>query len=222
MIFHLIRNQIDYRPSENIEKFEQNLNNPEKGVNNIDLNGNGEIDFIRVTEKVVDLTHLIILQVPLGNDDFQDVATIAVEQENGKTYNLQLHGDPTIYGEYFYVVPSNNNFSAWNVIRWLFTPNYHPYYSPYGYSSLPRWWVTRRPLAANVYHSRIATLMGKNFVATRTVRVKTVAKINYRPRTSTLVVNKVTVTHTKSPGPGNGKTTVTTTHTKVVKTGKKH
>ena len=147
-----------FKDSANLEKFEQNLNNPEKGINNIDLNGNGEIDFIRVNEKVSDQTHLIILQVPLGNDDFQDVATIAVEQGNGKKYNLHVQGDPLIYGVNYYVVPANNNFSAWNVMRWLFTPNYHPYYSPYSYKILPNWWSVRRPVTYTDYHARTGYL----------------------------------------------------------------
>ena len=213
-----------FKDSENLEKFEHNLNSSEKGINNIDLNGNGEIDFIRVTEKVVDQTHLIILQVPLSNDDFQDVATIAIEQENGKNYNLHVQGDPVIYGENYYVVPANNDFSAWNVVRWLFSPNYRPYYSPYGYTTLPRWWGIRRPIAYNIYHARIGNFAGKNFITSRTVRVKTVAKVNYHPRTSTLVVKKVSVGHapiapirpTKVVG-----TTVTKTTTKVVKPRKK-
>ncbi len=214
-----------FKDLENLEKFEQNLNDPEKGINNIDLNGNGEVDFIRVTEKVTDEAHLIILQVLLGNDDFQDVATIAVEQENGKNYNLQLQGDPVIYGENYYVVPANNDFGAWNVVRWLFTPNYHPYYSPYGYRTLPNWWSVRRPVTYAVYHARTGVFAGRNFVASKTVRVKTVAKVNYRPRTSTLVVKKVAVTHAPvtPTRPGNGgRTTVTTTNTKVVKPRKNH
>lgn len=214
-----------FKDSENLEKFEQNLNNPEKGINNIDLNGNGEIDFIRVTDKVAAQTHLIILQVPLGNDDYQDVATIALEQENGKNYNLHFQGDPSIYGENYYVVPANNNFSAWKVVRWLFTPNYRPYYSPYGYRTLPNWWSVRRPVTYAVYHTRTGVFAGRNFVASRTVRVKTIANVNYHPRTSTLVVKKVAVTHAPvtPTRPGNGgRTTVVTTNTKVVKPKKNH
>ena len=214
-----------FKNSDNLEKFERDLNAPERGVNNIDLNGNGEIDFIRISEKVTDQTHLIILQVALGKDEFQDVATIAVERENGENYNLQLQGDPGLYGESYYVVPANNDFRAWNVVRWLFTPNYHPYYSAYGYKTLPNWWIVRRPTTYAVYQSKVALFPGRSlFVASKTLRVKTIAKVDYHPRTSTLVVKKVSVT--RNPGPparpvNGGRITITKTTTTVVRPRKK-
>jgi len=199
-----------FKDSDNLEKFEQAINNSETGINNLDLNEDGEVDFVRVTETVADKTHLIVLQTALGEDDLQDVATVAVEQENGTNYNLQLQGDPEIYGDDYYVVPAENNFSGWKVVRWLFRPNYRPYVSPFGYKNRPRWWGVRRPVAASVYRTRAGLFTGRrNFAASRTVRVKTIAKVNYRPRTSTLV-KKTRVTRTTT-NPRNGNQTTTTT-----------
>jgi hypothetical protein len=200
-----------FKDSENLEKFEQTINDAETGINNLDLDEDDAIDFIRVTETVADQTHLIILQTALGENDFQDVATIAVEQEeNGGGYNLQLQGDPSIYGDDYYVVPADNNFSGWKVLSWLYRPNYRPYVSPFGFKNRPRWWrAGRRPLAANVYSTRGGLFAGKNFTATRTVRVKTIAKVNYRPRTSALV-KKTRVTRVNTTNPRNGNQTTTT------------
>ena len=50
-----------FREAENLEAFEKVLNDPEVGINNLDLNGDGYVDYIRVVEDVVDYTHLIIL-----------------------------------------------------------------------------------------------------------------------------------------------------------------
>ncbi len=198
-----------FKESENLEKFEQAINNAETVINNLYLNEDGEVYFVRVIETVADDTHLIVLQTALGEDDFQDVATVAVEQENGTNYNLQLQGDPEIYGDDYYVIPAENNFSGWKVVRWLYRPNYRPYVSPFGYKNRPRWWGVRRPVAASVYRTRAGLFAGrKNFAASRTVRVKTIAKVNYRPRTSTLV-KKTRVTRTTT-NPRNGNQTTTT------------
>jgi hypothetical protein len=116
-----------FKDSDNLEKFEENINNPAQGINNLDLDNDGSVDFIRATEQVNGDTHLIVLQVPLGENDFQDVATIAAERTGGENYNLQIQGDPVIYGADYYVVPADNNFRAWNVVRWIFRPNYRPY-----------------------------------------------------------------------------------------------
>lgn len=204
-----------FKDSENLEKFEQALNSPEGGVNNLDLNKDGQVDFIRVTEQVKGDTHLVILQVPLGEDDYQDVATIAAERESGDKYNVQVQGDTTIYGDNYYVVPAGNNFSAWNVVRWLFRPNYRPYVSVYTYRVRPAWWVARRPVAVAAYRARTGIFVGRrNFVASRTFTVRTVNRVAYRPRASALVVRRpaAAVTHTTTvvrPGVGVRRTETT-------------
>jgi hypothetical protein len=224
-----------FKASENLEKFEQSLNDPETGINNLDLDQNGQVDFIRVTEKVKDDTHLIILQAPVNESEFQDVATIAVDRASGEKYNLHIQGDTVLYGANYYVVPADNNFNAWNVVRWIFRPDYRAYVSPYSYTVLPRWWNVRHPIALNLYRTRTVTFVGRrNFVTSRVVTVRTVNKINYSPRASTIVTRKnnvirtttttatpravvqtraVTTTKTKPAT----QTTTTTTHTRVTK-----
>jgi len=79
---------------------------------------NGEVDFIRVLENVSGDTHLIVLQVPLGNNEFQDVATIEVEKTGAKSYNFQMRGNELIYGPDYYFVPAVATIATWSVIRW--------------------------------------------------------------------------------------------------------
>ena len=203
-----------FKTSETLEKFEESLNHSETGINNLDLDHNGEVDFIRVTETTAGDTHLIVLQAPLTDSESQDVATIAVDRESGEKYNLHIQGDTELYGANYYVVPANNNFSAWNVVRWIFRPNYRAYVSPYGYGSLPRWWGVRHPVALSAYRARTVVFVGRrNFVASKTVTVRTVNKINYHPRTSTIVTRRTTTT-TATPGTVVHTRTVTTTKAK--------
>lgn len=200
-----------FKTSETLEKFEESLNHSETGINNLDLDQNGEVDFIRVTEKVVDDTHLIVLQAPVSESELQDVATIAVERERGEKYNLHVQGDTTLYGANYYVVPADNNFSAWNVVRWIFRPNYQAYVSPFGYRSLPRWWGVRHPVALNIYRARTFAFVGKrNFVASRTLTVRTINKVNYHPRTSTIVTKRTTTTTAVPKGVVDTRTVTTT------------
>ncbi len=188
-----------FTDSGDLEKFEKALNSPENGINNLDLNNDGAVDFVRVTEQLKDDTHLIVLQTPLGDEDFQDVAVIVIEREAGDKYNLQIQGDATIYGAEYYVVPANNNFSAWNVVRSIFRSGYRAYVSPFDYRTRPRWWNVRRPVALSVYRSRTGIFAGRrNFVTSKTVTVKTINKINYRPRASVLLTKKNKITRTET------------------------
>ncbi len=206
-----------FKDSENLEKFEQSLNSSDNGINNLDLNNDEKVDFIRVAEQSKDDTRLIVLQTPLDENDFQDVATIAVEREQNNTYNLQVQGDTTIYGANYYIVPANKNFSAWNIVRWIFTPNYRPYVSVYNYRTLPNWWNVRRPVTITVYRTRTGIFANRrNFVASKTVTVKTLHKVNYTPRRSVLVVKKTKVVNTTNNGGRN--TTVVKTKVNVDKT----
>lgn len=193
-----------FKDAENLEEFEKALNDEENGVNNLDLNEDGEIDFIRVVEEVADNTHVIILQVPLGENEFQDVATIEVEKSGEEAYNMQVHGNEVIYGPDYYVAPTVVHIHTWPLIRWIYRPYYRPYRSAFYFGFYPRWWRPWRPVTIGVYRTRTVRYTRRaTFSVTRTSRVRTVTKVNYRPRSSTLVKKK-TVTRRTTAG---GKTT---------------
>ncbi len=92
--------------AEDLEAFEKALNDPKSEVNNLDLDGNGEVDYIRVEEHVEGNTHVIVLQVPLGENDYQDMATIEVEKLANEEYTLQAVGNEEIYGANYIVEPN--------------------------------------------------------------------------------------------------------------------
>lgn len=93
-----------FKDSPNLKEFEKTLNDPDEGINNLDLDENGEVDFIRVVEEISGDTHIIILQTLLGENEIQDVATIEIEK-SGEDYNMQVSGDEMIYGSHYYIVP---------------------------------------------------------------------------------------------------------------------
>lgn len=178
-----------FKESENLEEFEKSLNDPDIGINNLDLDENGEVDFIRVSEEVADDTHMIILQVPISEDEFQDIATIEVEETGDDEYNMQVRGNEIIYGINYYIYPSYTRISTWPIISWIYRPYYRPYRSIYTYGFYPRWWRPYRPVHINIYRSRAVRLTNRTvFRATRSNRITSIHKINYKSRTSPRVL----------------------------------
>jgi len=200
-----------FKDSKNLEEFEKALNDPETGVNNLDLDENGEVDFIRVVEETADDTRLIILQVPLGDEEFQDIATIEVEKGGDEEYNLQVHGNEDIYGVDYYVAPTVVHIHTWPIIVWLYGPVYHPYRSVYYWGHYPHWWRPYHPVTVNVYHTRTVRYRAHaTFSVTKTSRVRTVSRVKYQPRSSTLVKKSTTKTTIRK---GGKKTTIKRTKT---------
>ncbi|MFQ5751678.1 MAG: hypothetical protein ACE5HI_06725 [bacterium] len=212
-----------FKDAKDLEAFEKALNDPDIGVNNLDLDDNGEVDYIRIVEQVADETHVIILQVPLAENEFQDVATIEVEKTGEDNYNMQVHGDEVIYGVDYYVAPTVVHIHTWPIIPWLYRPHYRPYRSVFYFGFYPRWWRPYRPVKINVYRTRTVNITrSTTFTFAKTNRVRSVAKVNYKPKSTTLVKKKTKITRTTSAKSGK-RTTVTkgvkkTTNTRTGKT----
>ena len=187
-----------FKESETVEAFEKSLNDAEVGINNLDLNDDGEIDVISIAEMVSGDTHLLILRVPMAENEFQDVATIAVEKTVNNQYDLEIQGSEDFYGVNYYVVPSAVNLSGWRIFGWLYRPAYRPYASVFGYRVYPRWWRPRRVVTVNVYRARTVGFVGRTFTIANTRRVRSVTKINYTPRASNKVVVKKKVVRTNN------------------------
>src|ERR1044072_4823414 len=143
-----------FKGSENLQAFERAVNNPETGINNLDLDDNGEVDFIRIVEEVADDTHLIVAQVPLDKDDFQDVATIEIEKAGDTQYNFQIRGNETIYGADYYIAPAEVYVYRWPIVNLMYRPAYHPYRSTFSFGFYPRWYHAYRPVTLDVYRTR--------------------------------------------------------------------
>lgn len=210
-----------FKDTDNLEDFERAINDPDEGINNLDLDGNGYVDYIRVVEEVVNNTHIVILQAAIGEDEFQDVATIEVEK-SGSDYNMHVHGNEVIYGSNYYIAPSHVHVNTWPIIAWIYRPIYRPYHSVFHWGVYPRYWRPFRPLHINVYRGRTLRYTKRNtFVVTRTARVRTVTRVKYKPRTSVRVTKHVGYKKTNVKA---GKTTTTkvgvkkTTNTKTGKT----
>ncbi|MEX0289616.1 MAG: hypothetical protein AB3N14_10950 [Flavobacteriaceae bacterium] len=139
--------------AKDLEEFEYNLNDPEAQISNLDLNEDGNVDYIRVVETAENNTHLIALQAVLAEDIYQDVATIEVEKdEEGKT-RVQVVGDVYLYGSGYIIEPV---YVYRPVIFSLFwRPFYRPYRSVFYWGYYPRHFRFWRPFRTSYYRKHV-------------------------------------------------------------------
>jgi hypothetical protein len=89
------------------EDFEKLLNAEDNHVNNLDLNGDGDIDYIRVIDNSGKDAHALVLQAVVSDTESQDIAVIEVEKTGDATAVLQIIGDEDIYGEQVIAEPGD-------------------------------------------------------------------------------------------------------------------
>ncbi len=94
-----------FRKSGTPEEFEKLINSENNNVNNLDLNGDGESDYIRVIDKSDKDLHALVLQVPVSETESQDIAVIEIEKTGESSAVLQIIGDEEIYGEQIIAEP---------------------------------------------------------------------------------------------------------------------
>jgi len=144
--------------SDNLEDFEYKLNDPENNLSNLDLNGDGYIDYLRVIETNEKNVHLVVIQAVLDRDVYQDVATIAVGKTRYNKLQIQVIGDPYIYGYNYIIEPYYYRTPV--IVRWFWSPYYTRWYSPYYWGYYPRFYSYRSPVHINIYinhvHNRIS------------------------------------------------------------------
>ena len=146
-----------FMDSESVEEFEKALNDSTNEINNLDLNEDDEVDYIRVVEYVDGDAHILVLQVPLAENEYQDVATINIEKTDDD-YVIQIAGDTEIYGEDYYVEPSREEeaqTTTTTVVVVMYGYGYSPWVSPYRWRVYPVWWRPWRPHPVTVYRSRV-------------------------------------------------------------------
>ena len=94
-----------FQKSKTIEDFEKTLNEEKTGINNLDLNLDTKVDFIKVETKQKDESFTFILQVDVTEKETQDVAVILVDRDKNKKVTLQIVGDEDLYGKNYVVEP---------------------------------------------------------------------------------------------------------------------
>ncbi|HTF05155.1 MAG TPA: hypothetical protein VK826_14100 [Bacteroidia bacterium] len=154
------------------EAFEKSLNDKTVAVNNLDLNEDGETDYIRVEDKQVGDAHVFVLQIPVESGKAQDVAVIEIEKKGEKEAHIQIIGDEALYGKDFIVEPApvesqaallvvatteTVNVWAWPFVTYVYSPAYVVYASPYRYEYYPVYWEPWPVVTYDVYYPVVVT-----------------------------------------------------------------
>jgi hypothetical protein len=171
-----------FQESPTLESFEKSLNDPDSKVNNLDLNNDNEIDYIKVIDHIDGDVHNIVLQDITSNSENQDVAVVVVQKLKDNQVQIQIIGDEDLYGKNYIVEP---NFEAddldskstpnpgytpggnkvivvertskraiydWPIVRVIYLPNYVVWASPWYWGYYPVYWHPWRPYFWHEYY----------------------------------------------------------------------
>ena len=203
-----------FKNANSLQSFEEEINKEDSNIHNLDLNGDGEIDYITVNDYQEGDVHAIVLSALISKDESQDVAVIEIEKDGPESAVLQIVGDKDLYGEDMIIEPFDIdgqsegrgpsmemtftrvvlNVWLWPSVRFVYTPNYVVYRSPWRWSYYPRWWSPWRPRPWSVWRP-FSIRYAPRYRITPVRRVTT-ARVIYAPRRS--VSRTVTVTHKSS------------------------
>ena len=138
--------------AETTENFEMMLNNPDSIYSNLDLNGDGEIDYLRVVETGSEKSRLILIQAVIAKDIYQDVASIYVEKNEQQEISVQIIGDEYIYGTNYIIEPVYIRRPL--IYNWFWSTRYYYWRSPWYWDYYPRWWHSHYCHSHMWYHDR--------------------------------------------------------------------
>lgn len=139
--------------SKNLADFENQLNDPKLKLSNLDLNYDNEVDYLRVIETIENNAHFVVIQAVIGEDQFQDVATIAIEKTAKEKIIVQVVGDSYLFGSTIIYEPNYFHTPAIYSIFWNY--NYNPYRSKWRWRYYPKYFVHWRPFPTFKYQKQI-------------------------------------------------------------------
>jgi uncharacterized membrane protein YgcG len=164
-----------FQKSKTIEDFEKSLNEEKTGINNLDLNLDNKVDFIKVTTEQKDKDFTFILQVDVTEKETQDVAVILVSKDKNDKVIMQIVGDVDLYGKDYVIEPKppvtpNPGYTGNQpdtvkvsspstvvvveqtpIVQYVYSPVYVPYYPPYHYAYYPPYFAAFTVMAVGIY-----------------------------------------------------------------------
>jgi hypothetical protein len=121
---------------------EKGINNPANHINNLDLDKDGNVDYLKVVE--ADKNQLNVID-DVSNTDSVTVARIKVDPTANNTADLSVRGNPDYvgYNNYYH---SSFSFTDFLLLSYLMRP--HPYYMPmYHYGYYPSYYTRVRTVS---------------------------------------------------------------------------
>ncbi len=146
--------------AKDLEDFEKKLNDPNIQISNLDLNEDGEVDFLRVMETSQNNVHSISIQAVLGKDQYQEVAVIDVEKDSKGTQKVQVVGNVDMYGPNYYITPTYTVVPVFFSFFWM--TSYRPFYSPWYWGYHPPYFNPWRPYSPYRYRNNVHVYVNIN------------------------------------------------------------
>jgi uncharacterized membrane protein YgcG len=168
-----------FQKSKTIEDFEKSLNLENTKINNLDLDNDKKVDFIKVITKKDGDNFTFILQVAVSKKETQDVAVILVSKDKSGKVSMQIVGDKDLYGKNYIVEPkaagtgavtANPGYTGAEpvtmdipastttvvvqsapIVQYVYSPVYVPYYPPYHYGYYPPYFAAFTVMAVGIY-----------------------------------------------------------------------
>ena len=142
------------------EEFERYLNEP-GGINNLDLNGDGYVDYVSVREfdDRDQNERGLSLYSQYGPNLIQEIASIVFYRDEPRYPGARvlLRGDDRLYGDNAYY-ETNWLDRGLPISSFLFNDRPDRYRSPYYYDNYPSWYQTYDVVDTPVYHTRVVQL----------------------------------------------------------------
>jgi hypothetical protein len=165
-----------FKNSRSVEDFEKKINVQDSKVNNLDLNKDGKVDYLRVQEYGKDNFRSLVIQDVAGPKDMQDVAVVEVEKK-GSEAHVQIVGDEALYGKNYVIEPSDKkvvqsetaddvyadpntpavfvNVWGWPCVNYIYGPSYVFWSSPFYWGYYPSWWSPWAPYSFYYYQANV-------------------------------------------------------------------
>jgi len=168
------------------EDLEKAINSEGNEINNLDLDKNGEVDYIMIQEEEDGKTHIAFLRIAVGENEYQDIASIEMEKVSETTASFQIVGDEAFYGKDYILEPeggvvdisdSGSGSQEYGgksgpsapslymlpvpavrvtICVGVYRPGYRVWVSPWGFRRHPTWFRPWRPVARSAYRTRTA------------------------------------------------------------------
>ena len=172
-----------FQKSKTIEDFEKTINLEKTKLNNLDLDNDKKVDFIKVVTNKDGDSFSFILQVAVSKTENQDVAVIFVSKDKSGKVSIQIVGDEDLYGKDYVIEPkgtssgatANPGYTGGNnetmnlpaqtaptttvvvqsapIVQYVYSPAYVPYYPPYYYGYYPSYYFPFVPIARAIFWS---------------------------------------------------------------------
>ena len=134
------------------EELEKKLN-IKNGINNLDLNDDKQVDYIKVTEyKINEAKWGFSLSTEVAKNEEQEIASIEIEKVD-RNVDVNVSGNQQIYGAGRHY----NNFYSGSSFFFLgyLLASHRPYFSPFGWGYYPSYYSRYSPIPRNSYRQNM-------------------------------------------------------------------